>query len=248
VNLFGKSLPVNSDPNSERKQELRLFEKNTGLRFRNYSLLNQACSHRSYSNEHPQNRENNERLEFLGDAVLGLVVSTYLFKVLPDRAEGDLAKIKSIVVSEESLSLIAKELEIDKLLLMGKGEENSGGRAKKALLADGLEAIIGACYLDSDFETAQQFVLRILVPEINKVLEDKHKKDYKTLLQELVQKELRTYPRYNIVSKTGPDHDRTYVMEVVVQNQSMGLGTGKNKKEAEQAAAAVAYERIQQKN
>lgn len=204
-------------------------------------LLNLAFSHRSYSNENADHRENNERLEFLGDSVLGLVVSSYLFHILADRAEGDLAKIKSFVVSEDILSLIAKNLKVDQLLLVGKGEENSGGRTKKALLADALEAVFGAYYLDAGFPDTQRFILELLVPEINNVLEDKHKKDYKTLLQEFVQKFHKNYPKYVLVDRTGPDHDKTFFMEVQINGATWGSGTGKNKKEAEQEAAGVAY-------
>jgi ribonuclease III len=183
-------------------------------------------------------------LEFLGDSILGLVVSEYLFRILPDKTEGDLAKIKSFVVSEDSLALIAKEIKIDNFILIGKGEEYSGGRSKKALLADAMEAIIGAYYLDSGFKAAEKFILRYLVPEINKVLENKHKKDYKTLLQEYSQKKYKTYPRYVLVQKTGPDHNKTFWMEVKINELSFGPGQGKNKKEAEQNAACIAYKQL----
>lgn len=245
MELFGKPRsPSISGMKPERKKLLKEFEKSSGVRFKNEALLNLAFSHRSYSNESTDHRENNERLEFLGDSVLGLVVSSYLFHVLADRPEGDLAKIKSFVVSEDILSSIARTLGIDQLLLIGKGEENSGGRTKKALLADALEAVIGAYYLDAGFLDAQTFVLKLLVPEINNVLEDKHKKDYKTLLQEFVQKTHKSYPRYVLVDKTGPDHDKTFFMEVQVNGVTLGSGSGKNKKEAEQEAAGVAYRAI----
>ncbi len=226
---------------SERKKELQLFEKHAGIRFRRLDLLNLAFSHRSFANENPANVGNNERLEFLGDSVLGLVVAEYLFTELPDRPEGDLAKIKSFVVSEESLAEIARKLKVDNFILIGKGEEYSGGRTKKALLADCLEGIIGAYFLDSGFKDARKFVQRYLAPEINKVLEDRHRKDYKTLLQELVQKRFKTYPRYELVKRTGPDHNKTFWMEVRINDRTYGPGSGKNKKEAEQNAARTAY-------
>jgi ribonuclease-3 len=228
----------------ERKKLLKDFEKSSGVRFKNESLLNLAFSHRSYANENADHRDNNERLEFLGDSVLGLVVASYLYHILSDRPEGDLAKIKSFVVSEDILSGLAKNLEIDRLLLIGKGEEHSGGRTKKALLADALEAVFGAYYLDAGFPEAQRFILQLLVPEINNVLEDRHKKDYKTLLQEHVQKVHKSYPKYVLTDKTGPDHDKTFFMEVQVNGKSLGTGSGKNKKEAEQEAAGVAYRAI----
>jgi ribonuclease-3 len=231
----------------ERKKELQLFERHAEIRFKELVFLNQAFTHRSYANELAENGHNNERLEFLGDSVLGMVVSEYLYQRLPDQPEGELARIKSFVVSEASLSEISKRLRVDNFILIGKGEEYSGGRNKKAILADALEAIIGAYYLDSGFMPARKFVLKILTPEINKVLEDKHAKDYKTLLQEHVQKHMKTYPRYKVVQKTGPDHDRTFTIEVVIRDRSFGSGRGKNKKEAEQEAARIAYLALKEK-
>ncbi|MEI8092897.1 MAG: ribonuclease III [Spirochaetales bacterium] len=216
----------------------------SGARFKNLSILNLALSHRSYVNEAQDSRDNNERLEFLGDSVLGLVVSSYLVQHLPDRPEGELAKIKSFVVSEGILSVLAKAWGLDSLLLIGKGEENSGGRNKKALLADALEAVFGAYYLDAGFEEAEKLVLGLLKPQIALVLEDRHQKDYKTLLQELVQKDFRTYPKYTLTDRVGPDHDRTFYMDVSVEGRVLGSGSGKNKKEAEQVAAGIAYEAI----
>ena len=226
----------------ERKKELQLFERHAGVRFRELEFLNQAFTHRSFANELGESAENNERLEFLGDSVLGLAVSEYLYTSLPDQPEGELARIKSFVVSEASLSEIARGLRVDNYILIGRGEEYSGGRSKKAILADCLEAIIGAYYLDSGFQPARLFVHQMLIPEINKVLENKHAKDYKTLLQEYVQKRMKTYPKYKVVQKTGPDHDRTFWIEVHVGDRSFGAGKGKNKKEAEQEAARIAYE------
>ena len=224
-----------------RKKELQLFENHAGLRFRKLELLNQAFSHRSHANEVGDAVENNERLEFLGDSVLGLVVAEYLYNELYDRPEGDLARIKSYVVSEDSLATIARSLRVDNFILIGKGEEHSGGRGKKAILADAMEAIIGAYFLDSGFKAARKFILTYLVPAIHTVLEDRHRKDYKTLLQELVQKRFKTYPRYTLQKRTGPDHDRTFWMEVEVAGTVYGPGEGKNKKEAEQAAAERAW-------
>jgi len=227
--------------NSVRKKELQLFERNAGIRFRKLDFLNLAFSHRSFSNESKESIENNEKLEFLGDSVLGLVVSEYLYKNLPGKNEGDLARIKSFVVSEDSLAGIAKILKIDNFILIGKGEEYSGGRSKKAILADCTEAVIGAYFLDSGFKSSQVFILKYLVPEITKVLENRHKKDYKTLLQEYVQKKYKNYPKYSLIKKVGPDHDRTFWIEVKVDGTLYGPGIGKNKKEAEQKAASLAY-------
>lgn len=237
------ALPVEPD----RKKELQLFEKHAKIRFRRPELLNLAFSHRSFANETSEEVGNNEKLEFLGDSVLGLVVAEYLFLEFPDKAEGDLAKIKSFVVSEDSLAGIARSLKVDNFILIGKGEEHSGGRSKKALLADCMEGIFGAYFIDQGFKASQKFILRLLIPEIDKVVEDRHQKDYKTLLQELVQKNFRTYPRYNLIKRTGPDHDKTFWMEVKIGDRTYGPGKGKNKKTAEQSAAGIAYEAISEK-
>ena len=233
---------------ADRKRELLLFEKHVEIRFRSIQLLNLAFSHRSYTNEYQSFVENNEKLEFLGDSILGMIVSEYLYTHLTDMDEGDFARIKSFVVSEDSLSEIAKKLKVDNFILIGKGEEYSGGRSKKAILADCLEAIIGAYYLDSGLKPVKKFTLNSLIPEINKVLANKHKKDYKTLLQEFVQKKFKLYPKYIVVKKTGPDHDMVFWIEVEVNGQTYGPGVGRNKKEAEQSAAGLAYQSINHEN
>ncbi len=243
---FAKNLRNLHPPivDNARKKELQLFEKNAGIRFRKLDFLNLAFSHRSYANESKENFNNNEKLEFLGDSVLGLVVSEYLYLNLKDKNEGDLARIKSFVVSEDTLADVARELKIDNFILIGKGEEYSGGRKKKAILADCMEAIIGAYFIDSGFQSAKKFILKLIVPEITKVIENKHRKDYKTLIQEFSQKNYKTYPKYNLVKKSGPDHDRTFWIEVNVNGKNYGPGSGKNKKEAEQKAASIAYEAL----
>ena len=171
-------------------------------------------------------------------------MADYLFTTFPEKPEGDLARIKSFVVSEESLSELALPLCVNEYLLIGKGEENSGGRTKKAILADAMEAIFGAYYLDAGFRETSRFILSLLVPQIEKVLQNKHKRDYKTLLQEYCQKEFKNYPRYILVKNTGPDHNKTFWMDVEVNGSNYGPGKGKNKKEAEQKAAEEAYLRL----
>jgi ribonuclease-3 len=231
-------------PGGERRKELQLFQKHAQIRFKSLALLNLAFSHRSFANEQGGEVDNNEKLEFFGDSVLGLVVSEYLVTALPDKSEGDMAKIKSHVVSEESLAEIGRSLRVDNFILIGKGEEYSGGRSKKTLIADAVEAIIGAYYLDSGFKAVRSFIRSLLIPQINEVLEDRHKKDYKTLLQEYVQKRYKSYPRYRIVHRKGPDHNRTFWIEVGIGKRNYGPGTGKNKKEAEQQAAGIAYKAL----
>jgi ribonuclease-3 len=206
--------------------------------------LNLAFSHRSFANEQGGAVDNNEKLEFFGDSVIGLVVSEYLLSVLQDSTEGAMAKVKSFVVSEDSLADIARALRLENFILIGRGEEYSGGRSKKTLLGDAMEAIIGAYYLDSGFKAVREFVQRLFAPEIHKVLEDRHRKDYKTLLQELAQKRFKSYPRYRIAQRKGPDHNRTFWIEVTVGKATYGPGMGKNKKEAEQQAANIAYDAL----
>ncbi|HUW70712.1 MAG TPA: ribonuclease III [bacterium] len=234
----------NDDISRDRLEALAAFQRLVRFKFKNVSLLNRALTHRSCVNENPQTSGNNERLEFLGDAVLGLVTAARLFVALGDKSEGDLARIKSFVVSEDTLSDIAARLGLDALLLVGKGEERSGGRNKKAILADALEAVLGAAYIDAGFEKTQELVLSFVNPEIEKVLTDRHRKDYKTLLQEYAQKWHHCYPEYELDRKTGPDHDRTYWMKCILLGTEYGPASGKTKKDAEQAAGAIAYDAI----
>ncbi|QQO08144.1 ribonuclease III [Breznakiella homolactica] len=226
-----------------RKKELAAFQKTAAIRFKSPELLNLSFMHRSVSNE-TNLKINNERLEFLGDAILGAVTATLLYERLRDRAEGDLAKIKSVVVSEDVLSGVALQLQIDSCLILGKGEELSGGRTKKAILADAMEALIGAYYLDSGYKAVFSFVSRCIAPEIERVLNKKHHQDYKTLLQELSQRLFKAYPQYHLVKRTGPEHERLFWMEVTLNSRTYGPGTGKNKKSAEQEAAKIAYEEL----
>jgi ribonuclease-3 len=226
-----------------RKKELAAFQKTAGIRFKSLGLLNLSFIHRSVSNE-SGHRCNNERLEFLGDAVLGAVAATLLYKKFAEKSEGELAKIKSVVVSEDILSGIARELQIDTLLVLGRGEELSGGRAKKALLADALEALIGALYLDSGYKAAFAFVKGRIGPEIVRVLDQRYHQDYKSLLQELTQRLYRKYPVYRLIKRSGPEHARYFWMEVAVNGTLFGPGMGRNKKSAEQEAARLAYEAL----
>lgn len=223
---------------SERINALNSFCSSVGIKFKDLSLLDQAFHHRSITNEKKE-MKNNERLEFLGDSVLGMVTAAYLYNSL-ENPEGDLAKIKSVVVSEKSLAPIALKLKIDKLLVLGKGEELSGGRLKPAILADCMEAIIGAYYLDQGYRAAENYVLSFIVQEIEKVLMFGGK-DFKTLLQEKVQKKLKTFPVYEVVKKFGPEHDQTFEVIVHVNDMTFGPESGKTKKDAEQKVAEIAF-------
>ncbi|MDR1249405.1 MAG: ribonuclease III [Treponema sp.] len=228
----------------ERKKELAAFAKIAGVRFRCLELLNLSFMHRSVTNE-SGHRQNNERLEFLGDSILGAVTATLLYQNLADRPEGDLAKIKSVVVSEDILSGIARELQIDKLLILGRGEELTGGRTKNAILADALEALLGAIYLDSGYKAAQNFISAYIGVEIERVLDNRHHRDYKSLLQELSQRLYHKYPVYRLLKRSGPEHERFFWIEVSVNEQIFGPGMGRNKKTAEQEAARIAYEALE---
>ncbi|MCL1927469.1 MAG: ribonuclease III [Treponema sp.] len=233
---------------TERKKHLRLFCKFAEIRFKSLELLNLSVTHRSAINKplllSQKEWPNNERLEFLGDAILGAVTAALLYRRFPEKSEGDLAKIKSVVVSEEILSGIALELALDTILVLGKGEEQTGGRSKKAILADAMEALIGALYLDSGFGSAEEFVSSRISLEIDRVLEKRITQDYKSELQELSQRLYKTYPAYKLVKRTGPEHERLFWIEVSVNKSNYGPCTGRNKKAAEQEAARLAWEAL----
>ncbi|NLC94009.1 MAG: ribonuclease III [Treponema sp.] len=221
----------------ERKKELNDFCKKVSIKFKKIELLDQAFHHRSITNE-KNHILNNERLEFLGDSVLGIVTAAYLYNNF-NNPEGDLAKIKSAVVSEKALAPIAVKLGLDKLLVLGHGEELSGGRSKPAILADCMEAVIGAYYLDNGYKAAEKYILSFIVPEIDYV-NNNGMKDYKTLLQEAYQKKSKSCPVYELVNKKGPDHDQTFVVVVHLGDKTYGPCSGKTKKDAEQCAAKLA--------
>ena len=226
-----------------RKKILTAFTKTIGIRFKSLELLNLSFMHRSISNESSL-KINNERLEFMGDAVLGAVVADLLYQRLQDRPEGELARIKSVVVSEDVLSAVARELHLNTLLILGRGEELTGGRSKKALLADALEALIGAIYLDSGYKNAVAFISRFISVEIERVLENRHYQDYKSLLQEFCQRTYKNYPDYRLVDRSGPEHSRVFWIEVSVNGHVFGQAEGKSKKAAEREAARLAYEAL----
>lgn len=236
IKKFNERNPV---VDRQRVLELKQFTRELQIRFRNYNLLNLALTHRSVLNK-DRHLQNNERLEFLGDSVLGLSVTEYLYNFLPNYREGELAKIKSYVVSEEVLAKIGRNIGIDKYLLVGKGEEASGGRKKNAIIEDAVEALFGAYYLDRGFKKSKSFILLHLIPEIDLVLKGDYRKDYKTLFQEYVQKRYKVCPKYRLVEKMGPDHDTTFVYAVTVNGDVRGTGKGKSRKSAEQNAAKAA--------
>jgi ribonuclease-3 len=207
--------------------------------FEDPALLRLALSHRSYCAEHSA-VESNERLEFLGDAVLGLVVTDYMYRRYPLLPEGELAKIRASVVNAEVLAEVAASIELGPALLLGKGEDASGGRAKTSILSDALEAVIAAVYLDGGWETAHRVVLALLEARIDAAAEGPGEHDYKSLLQELAARRFERLPRYQVRDE-GPDHAKQFFATVLVGGVARGVGEGRSKKQAEQAAAAAAW-------
>lgn len=214
------------------------LENSLGYTFNNKNLLKEAFTHTSYANEKNINSIlSNERLEFLGDAVLELVVSSYLFNHYPYLKEGQLSKFRATVVCESSFANASKRLCLGNFLMLGKGEIASGGRKRDSILADVFEALIGAIYLDSSFTNAEKIILNILEKDIQKLKETFETKDYKTLLQEIIQGKSQEAVIYTVVSEFGPAHDKIFGVEVSHQGKVIGVGLGKTKKEAEQTSA-----------
>ena len=226
---------------AERERELSSFLKDNDLQFSDLRLLNLAFTHTSFSNECKSAPDNNERLEFLGDSVLGMVTAEYLFSSFTRFHEGEFSKIKAVVVSEESLSEVALRMQFNRYILVGRGERSQGGSLKKAILADSMEAVIAALYLDQGLEVARRFVLSFIPQQVESFLENKLAyKDYKTELQEYLQKRRGKVPRYVLVSQSGPDHDQVFSVSVELGTKVYGPAEGRNKKSAEQAAARMA--------
>lgn len=211
-----------------------------GIEPRRPVLLRQAITHKSAEQE--LGLVANERLEFLGDAVLDLVVGEHLYHTYPDQAEGDLTKVKAVAVSEPVLAEVARELGVGRFLFLARGEEQNGGRDRSSILADAMEAIFAAVYLDRGLRASRDLILRLLGSRLDAIQRREYEPDYKTVLQEKIQEVHRTPPTYRVVSQTGPDHDRTFVAEARIGKTVLGSGVGKSKKQAEQAAARQALQ------
>lgn len=228
------------------KIEIKQFEENIKYQFHKKELLTLAFTHSSYANEHKKGKnENNERLEFLGDAVLDLVISKYIYNAFPEMPEGELTKLRAGVVCEPTIAKKAVELDLGSYLLLGKGEESTGGRKRDSILADAFEAVIGAIYLDGGMEEVQKYILDIMTEEIDKMKKSFRTMDCKTHLQEVIQKHSKNPISYEIIEEKGPDHDKIFVAEVCHENKVLGKGEGKSKKEAEQSAAYDALNKIE---
>lgn len=220
------------------------LQRTIGITFRNQDLLQQAFVHRSYLNEAREVSTSNERLEFLGDAILSFLTSEYLYQTYPDSPEGMLTNIRSSLVKTTSLSTIAQSLHLGDLLFLSHGEEASGGRTNQSLLADVFEALLGAMYLDQGIEVCREYLTKHLFSRTKDIVENKAYVDYKSLLQELIQQNSRQSPIYVVVKSEGPDHARTFWVEARAGTTVLGQGQGKSKQEAEQAAALQALEKM----
>jgi ribonuclease-3 len=229
--------------------DLKELTKQLNVEFKDIKFLKTALTHRSYLNEVKEDGlEHNERLEFLGDAVLELIISEYLYSQFPDKPEGDLTSFRAATVRTESLANVSKSLGVGQFLIMSKGEEATGGREKDYLLANAFEAILGAIYLDQGYEVAKTFVAERLIPQIKNIVKYRLDIDSKTKFQEQAQSTFKRTPIYKVVGSDGPDHDKTFTMAVYIDNEEFGRGTGHSKQKAEEMAAEKGLEKINNMN
>ncbi len=219
------------------------LEKAIGYHFSNITLLQNALAHSSYANERWHNSlKSNERLEFLGDSILGMVVAEYLYRNFPDRPEGELTRMRADMVCETSLAAIADRIGLGKFLLLGHGEEQGGGRARASILADAVESVIAACFLDGGFDAAAAFIRQFVLTDVP--VTKLHNEDYKTALQELVQQKKDQFLQYSLIGESGPDHNKRFEVQVELNGKVIGVGTGTSKKRAEQEAACNALDNL----
>lgn len=218
---------------------MKNLEENLRYTFTDKKLLENALTHSSFANEKHSAFGSNERLEFLGDAVLSIVVADYLYKTFPDVAEGELTKLRASLVCERALCEFSKELDIGAYLKLGKGELQNGGDKRPSILADAFEAVLAAMYLDGGMDVAREHVMRFILPELNN-RDDENFKDYKTSLQEIIQRNPEERLSYVLIGESGPDHDKEFTVEVHLNSNVVGTGKGKSKKLAEQMAAKQA--------
>lgn len=214
------------------------LEKRIAIEFTNKDLLKEALTHRSYLNENPRwGVPHNERLEFLGDAVLELVVTNHLFKIYPKQPEGELTSIRAALVNYQILARAAKEIDLDEAILLSKGESKDTARAKEVILANAFESLIGAIYLDKDYEVAADFITKALLKNLENIVENKSYRDPKSLLQEIIQEKYKITPTYEVIKEEGPDHNKIFEVGVYFGKEFSGKGKGFSKQEAEVEAA-----------
>ena len=219
------------------------LEAAIGYRFKNITLLQNALTHSSYANERWHNSlMSNERLEFLGDSILGMVVAEYLYKSFPDRPEGELTRMRADMVCEKTLAAVAARIDLGRHLLLGNGEEQGGGRSRDSILADAVESVIAASFLDGGMEAARSFIEKFILVEVP--VTRLHNADYKTALQELVQQRKNQVLSYTLIGESGPDHDKRFEVEVKLNGKVVGVGSGSSKKRAEQMSARAAMEAL----
>ena len=228
----------------ERMEKLHELERKIGYTFTDIRLLELSLTHKSFLGGNGPHSECNERMEFLGDTVLEIAISSFLYNKFPIYTEGQLSKLKAVAVSRSTLAICANELELGEFIKFGAGEMATGGSEKPSNVANALEALIASIYLDANLGKAEEFILSILEDKIYELDRDELKRDYKTALQEYWQAGSRKPPRYSVVAETGPDHDKRFEVEVKLAGEPYGKGIGKNKKEAEQRAAEKALETI----
>jgi len=225
--------------------DLSKLEKSISYEFKNKDLLKEALTHRSYLNENTRWKlPHNERLEFLGDAVLELAITESLFEKFPKEPEGKLTTLRAALVNYQMLAKLSKQIELEKFLLMSKGEAKDTGRAREVILANAMEALIGSVYLDSGYEEAQKFVTTAILPEIDEVLQKGLYRDPKSLLQERSQAESKVTPVYKLISEKGPDHKKIFTVGVYLDNEEIAVGEGLSKQDAEVEAARKALEKL----
>ena len=225
---------------------MRELDKKLNYTFRDPGLLGEALSHSSYANEHRSaGLRSNERLEFLGDSVLGFVTAEFLFLQHPDLPEGDLTRIRAALVCEQSLYDVARKLDLGRYLKLGRGEEAGGGRERTSILADATEAVFAAVYLDGGIGAASTLIHRVLLDAEKEEVVEERRRDYNTALQELVQRQADQVLTYRMIGEEGPDHDKTFLAEVLLNGIQVGTGSGHSKKEAEQSAAKAALRKLE---
>lgn len=216
-------------------------ERKIGYIFRNKNLLTTALSHSSYANEN--HTRSNERLEFLGDSVLSIIISECIFKKMQNVDEGDLSRMRAALVCEQSLAEVAKKIHLSELIFLGRGEEKNGGRLRPSIISDAFEAVLGAIYLDSNIQTAREWLLNIMADSIDRAVKGKLYSDYKTALQEIVQRDGKSFVTYETIEESGKEHERKFVVQALVNGEKKCIAGGHSKKEAEQAAARKTIEK-----